>query len=180
MPDGRAFIESDYSTAWLRDRQTGQRLWTVDRWDRSRLLPSPDSARIASAGSIAAGRGGLRMHDARDGRVLWNHPGIVEPLAFSADGREVYAFEREWFLLILDTATGKLRLRIDLDRHAATGVLPVPVGGLALVTSYQHVAAYDLGSGKPIWRSEDPTDPTYAPSSQPTRAAPPSGQQQMR
>jgi outer membrane protein assembly factor BamB len=149
MPDGKRFLESYYDASQMRDVQTGAVVWVMDRREpMGRLLVSPDGSRIASLGAQ-----GTRLHDGASGKVIWHQPG-AEPLAFSADGKTLYARTRDWHLLALDTIDGTVRSQIDRQRTETTAFYPSSDGKRALAADYNHLTAYDLKSGRQIWHLE--------------------------
>jgi outer membrane protein assembly factor BamB len=122
--------------------------------------------------------------DEATGKVVWKHEyPVTYTIAYPAGprctptvhGGRVYTLGAEGDLLCLDVATGKVVWSRDLKRDYATkaalwGWASHPlVDGDRLVcvvgTDVAHAAAFDLATGKEIWRTGTATEQGYVPPS---------------
>jgi hypothetical protein len=151
MPDGARFLELAYPDAKMRRVSDGQMSWRIDECSpNGGVTISPDGTRLTS---VDHRRGGVRMHDAASGKVVWQFLD-AEPLAFSADGRTLWArSKRERQVLALASADGAIQTRIDRQGEDTIGFHPSPDGKRAIARSFPTASGYDLQTGKRLWHA---------------------------
>jgi WD40 repeat protein len=150
LAGGQRFLETYWDETKVRDVATGRTLWTAKHAlagpSRS-VLVSPDGTRIAFDA------GGPRMHDAADGRVLWQgQPANL--LAFSADGRTLYVETRDWHVRALATTDGAVQADLDRKRTSTNSFYSTADGKRAIAVDYRQSTGYDLTTGKKLWDME--------------------------
>src|SRR5262249_14087432 len=112
---------------------------------------SPDGRLLALATTFE----GLRIHDARTGRLVRELPRTARslpPTAFSPDGKTLAVQEKQSALLY-DVGTGRLlpRIRVQLPRGEALMNLPFrDAGPLLVLDESPFVRTFDVRTGKEI------------------------------
>lgn len=150
LPGGQRFLETYYDETKVRDVATGRTIWAGKHpggGPSRAVLVSPDGARIAFNDNLT---GGPRMHDAADGRVLWQGK-PANLLTFSADGRRLYVETRDWHVLALATADGSVEADLDRQRTSTDAFYPSLDGTHAIATKSEQSSGYDLATRTKLW-----------------------------
>jgi len=109
--------------------------------------------RLADGEVVARGPYGVSAVEASSGKVLWRYKGADKGITNVAlpDPSTVVVADRD-DLITLDAATGKRRLKVSHHVERAAFVL-VNEGGEVVVGGTNELAAFDLGSGRELWRA---------------------------
>ena len=110
-------------------------------------------ARLEDGEVVSRGPYGVTAIDLRKGKTLWRYKGADKGITnlILADTSTLFVADRD-DLIVLDAATGKRRAKIDHRVEAAAFVL-LNEQQEAVVGGKNEIAAFDLTTGRNVWRA---------------------------
>ncbi len=154
-PDGKTLWTGGYHgvlTVW--DVATGKE--TRSFADHRGWLPAVAIAPDGKTFAVADCGMTVRIRDVASGRDLAptsGQRGTIFPVAVSPDGRQVVTGSRDRTVYLWDLVTGR-ELRRLADKVDVGNLVYSPDGRILYSGSYQVLQAFDLSTGKELWRFE--------------------------
>jgi WD40 repeat protein len=145
----------------LREWSSGRALWSIpnDQW--ATMDFSPDGRSIATfVWDRSRGHFRTTLRETATGSVLWQNEeerpqsGALMALMFAPSGQTLVLPDADNRLVVLDARDGSVVRRVG-PTEAGTWALAGEARALVIGEHGRSVAGYDLGSGKPLWRSQE-------------------------
>jgi outer membrane protein assembly factor BamB len=141
----------------LRDWSSGLPLWSSPGIFWTPMSLAPDGHALATP-ELETNEGDyfVALRDAAKGTILWENKQarLRGSLLFTAGGREVVLLDADRRLVSLDARDGSV-LRRTGPTEDGTWILAGGARALVVGAQGKSIAAYDMETGKPLWRSAE-------------------------
>ncbi|MDR2067633.1 MAG: PQQ-binding-like beta-propeller repeat protein [Holosporaceae bacterium] len=165
--NGRLIVTSSFSECFALDAKSGEILWRIK-------LPAAckgDGITVSSGKAfISCSNSSLQAVDVNSGKILWSHSGMVSDATYIGNSGaavvdgvvyltypsgEVYALLEETGAVIWDAMMSKFSLTNVSRAFAHPRACPIVKDGIVYISAANaQTSAFDVKTGKPIWKSD--------------------------